>query len=153
MREEDRPAARPGVGSFHPSSLIPHPFLQPELLLDAAEVAAHLRQLFEAHQYALLVALRRGRGAEHALAGRDVLRDARLGADHHAVADADVIRQAGLAGDDDEIARGARAGDADLADHQVVTADLAVVADLNQVVDLRARADARRPERAAVDGR
>ena len=93
------------------------------------------------HEDALLFALRRGWGAEHALAGGHVLGHAGLGADDGPVADVDVIDDADLAGDHDVIARAARAGDAHLADEQVVPADPAVVADLHEVVDLGAFAD------------
>src|SRR5262249_16769256 len=47
----------------------------------------------------------------------------------------------------------ARAGDAHLADQEVVRADPAIVANHHQVVDLGALANARRLERAAVDRR
>src|SRR5207245_879760 len=49
-------------------------------------------------------------------------------------------------------AGGRRAGDANLADQQVVRTDAAVVGDHHKVVDLRPQADARGLEGAAVDG-
>src|SRR5436305_10075649 len=64
-----------------------------------------------------------------------------------------MIADAGLARDDHLIAGPRRAGDACLADDDVARADLAVVADLHQVVDLGPRADARRAECATVNGR
>src|SRR5262245_971760 len=115
----------------------------PQLLLDLAQLPAHIGQLFQRHQDALLLALRGGRRAEHALVGGHVLGHARLGPDLGAVADVDVAHDADLAGDHDVVARGAGAGHAHLADEQVVPADAAVVADLHQVVDLGPRADAR----------
>src|SRR5262249_20656193 len=127
--------------------------LQSEVPFDALEVAAHFRQLFQRHEDALLFALRRGRAAEHALALRHVARHAGLGADDGPRADVDVVRDADLAGTHHVIARAAGAGDAHLADEQVVLADLAVVADLHEVVDLGAGADARGLERAAVNRR
>src|SRR5262245_17206957 len=123
-----------------------------EVLLDAAQVAAHVGELLQAHEDALLLALRRRRGAEVALAGRHVLGDAGLGADQHAVADADVVHDADLAGHHDVVAGAARPGDAHLADEQVVPADLTVVGHLHEVVDLGSLADAGRLEGAAVDG-
>src|SRR5688572_3483866 len=68
-----RPSARPKT-----SLLVRHS----QMLLDAAKVLADVGQLFEAQQDALLLALRRGGGAEHALAGRDVAGHAGLGTDH-----------------------------------------------------------------------
>src|SRR5438093_3598192 len=65
----------------------------------------------------------------------------------------DVIGNADLTGDDHIISRSARAGNPHLADEEIVPADLAVVADLNQVVDLGTGADACGLEGAAVDGR
>src|SRR5437588_10946546 len=50
-----------------------------EVLLDAAQLAAHLRKLLDGHEDALLLAQGRGGGAEHVLAGRHVLGHARLG--------------------------------------------------------------------------
>src|SRR5205814_9569459 len=71
--------------------------------------------------------------------------------DRPADADADVVHAADLARDDDVVTRLARPGDAHLADEDVVPADLAVVRDHDAVVDLRAGADPRRAEGAAVD--
>src|SRR5262249_28325062 len=65
----------------------------------------------------------------------------------------DVIGDADLPRDHDVVARTRRAGDADLADDQVVPADAAIVRDLHEVVDLRAAPDKRYRERAAVDRR
>src|SRR5439155_5233970 len=124
-----------------------------EPLLERAHVAADLGQLLQRHQDALLLALRRGRRAEHALAGGHVLGHARLAADHGPVADVHVADDADLTGHHDVIARTTRARDAHLADEQVVPADLAVVAHLHEVVDLGAGPDARRLERPAVDRR
>src|SRR5262245_51122120 len=94
------------------TSLIVHP----QLLLDAAHVLSQLRQLLQAHEDALLLALGRGRGAEDALAGGDVLGHAGLGAEDGTVADVDVVGDADLAGHDHVVAGGAGAGDAHLAD-------------------------------------
>src|SRR5262245_24198844 len=52
---------------------------QAEVLLDAAQVAAHLGQFFQADQDALLLALGRRGGTEEALARRHVAGHAGLG--------------------------------------------------------------------------
>src|SRR5262249_7891176 len=124
-----------------------------ELLLDAAHVAAQLRQLQQAHEDAHLLVLRHGRRAQVALTAGHVAHHPRLGPKHGPVPDLDVIRDADLAGHHDIVAGRAGAGDADLADEQVVPADPAVVADHHQVVDFRPLANARRLEGAAVNGR
>src|SRR5262249_45576682 len=87
-----------------------------------------------------------------ALTGRDVFGHAGLGADHRAAADVYVIGDAHLARKNHMIAGAAGAGNPHLADEEVVATDLAVVADLHQVIDLGPRADARGLEGAAVDG-
>ena len=81
----------------------------------------------------------------------DVAVDARLGADDHAVADLGLVLDPRLAGHDHVVAGRAASGDADLAAEQVVPADLVVVADHDEVVDLRPLADPGRLERGAVD--
>src|SRR5713101_3459920 len=63
-----------------------------------------------------------------------------------------MVRDADLTRDHDVIARGAGAGNPHLTDQQIVSADFAVVADLHEIVDLRAFANDRGLERAAVDG-
>ena len=67
------------------------------------------------------------------------------------VADLGVVLDPGLAGHDDVVARLAAPGDADLAAEQVVAADLVVVADHDEVVDLRPLADPGGLEGGAVD--
>src|SRR6266478_2213906 len=63
-----------------------------------------------------------------------------------------MVRDADLTRDHDVIARGAGAGNPHLTDQQVVSTDLAVVADLHEIVDLSAFANDRGLEGAAVDG-
>src|SRR5216683_5328114 len=63
-----------------------------------------------------------------------------------------MVRNADLTRDHDVIARGAGACDSHLTDQQVVSPDLAVVADLHEIIDLGAFANDRGLERAAVDG-
>src|SRR5262245_5802790 len=69
--------------------LVPPP-LQPQPLLDLADVAAQLRQPLQAEQDALLLALRPAGGAQDALAGGHVAVQAGPGPDLGAVADVDV---------------------------------------------------------------
>src|SRR5204863_391906 len=74
-----------------------------------------------------------------------------LTGDGHLVADLQMPGHTRLSGEDRVIADLRTARDADLCDHQAIVPDDDVVRDLHQVVDLRAFADHRRPERAAVD--
>src|SRR5476651_1292799 len=64
-----------------------------------------------------------------------------------------MIGQTGLTGNHDEVPRLTRTGNANLADHQIVTANLAVVANLHQIVDLGSFTHSRGVERASVNGR
>ena len=104
-----------------------------------AHVLAQSGQAFQAQQDPLLFAFgtvggRRARRSPR----RTSLITPELAPIMRPVADVDVIGHADLAGHDDVVPGRGRAGDADLADEQVVPADLAVVADLHQVVDLGA---------------
>src|SRR4051812_7754236 len=103
-------------------------FTQADLLLEAAQVAVHLGQLVEGGEDGLLLADRPGRAAGAALARGDVAGPAGAGGDHGPAADVDVVGNARLPRDYHVVARAGRAGDAHLADEQVVAADLAVVA-------------------------
>ena len=58
-----------------------------------------------------------------------------------------------LTGHHDVVTGRRRARDSDLADEQVVPADLTVVGDHDEVVDLGTGPDAGRPERPTIDGR
>src|SRR5262249_12930651 len=127
--------------------------IESELVFDLPDIAAKFGQASQAEQDAFLLAFRFGGRSEHALARRHVADHAGAGTDDGLVLDVDVIGHADLAGQNDVVAGAARTGDADLADKQVVLADLTVVADLHEVIDLGARADARGLEGAAVDGR
>src|SRR5262249_14700664 len=73
-------------------------------------------------------------------------------ADHHLVADGDVIGDADLAAEDGVVPGLRRTTDADMTDENVVSADVAVVTDHDEVVDLGAVADDGPTERGAVDG-
>jgi hypothetical protein len=70
----------------------------------------------------------------HAFFDARVLANPDLSSEHNAIFDHDATRQTGLRRDDD------------------ILADLTVVTDVDQVVDLRAAADAGFVERAAIDG-
>jgi hypothetical protein len=62
-----------------------------------------------------------------------------------------VIGDCDLSGDHCSGADAAAAGDAGLGDHDHVLAELGVVRDLNQVVDLGAAANARNPDSGSID--
>ena len=116
-----------------------------------AKLAMHFRQPGDHLEEPALLAHGNGRRAQHVLTVGDVAVHARLGTDDHPVADLRVVLDAGLAGHDDVIAGLAAPGDADLTAKQVVAADLVVVADHHQVVDLGPLADPGGLERRAVD--
>ncbi len=82
----------------------------------------------------------------------DVAADAGLRGDDHAVADVCCGRRSGLSGEDDVAAHMGRSGEADLRAEQRVLTDGRAVADLDEVVDLGASADAGLADRGAVDG-
>src|SRR5262249_39443236 len=124
-----------------------------EMLLDFPQIAAHLREFFQRHQNALLLAFRRRRSSEQALARRHVFGNPGFGANGDPVTNMNVTHNAYLAGDHHIVASAAGAGNAHLADQQIVSADPAVVSDLHEIIDLRSFADPRGLERAAVDGR
>src|SRR5579859_2750770 len=63
-----------------------------------------------------------------------------------------MFADADLSADDNVIFYGYAAGKSSLSGDNHVLAELAVVADMNQVVDLRAATNARRLQRAAIDG-
>src|SRR5579884_2914055 len=125
---------------------------QAEVLHDPAKVAANFRELFQAHQNASLLAERGGGRAEHVLPCGHVVRDPGLGANHRLGADMHMIHDPDLTGDDYMVAGATGAGNARLADDEVVRANPAVVANLYQVVDLGPFADARGLKGAPVDG-
>ena len=77
--------------------------------------------------------------------------NAGLGADNHALADADSIRDSDLASENRVFLDDYAARDASLRGDHDILANLAVVADVHEVVDLRPAANARKVERAAVD--
>src|SRR5262249_7835762 len=69
-----------------------------------------------------------------------------------AIADVNMIGDADLAGDDHVVAGCGGAADADLADEDVMFAEVTVVPDLHEVVELGPLADTRCLKSAAVDG-
>src|SRR5579864_7553547 len=79
--------------------------------------------------------------------------NAALTAEHHSLFDAGVLSNADLAPQHHAVLNHDAAREAGLGRNHNVFAELAVVADVDQVVDLRASTDARFVERAAVDGR
>src|SRR5262249_53543237 len=125
-----------------------------ELVHAALERAHRLDELGkvpDARLDALRLAERHGRIAEHALARLHRLGHARLGAHRRAVADLDVAHDADLAGQHHVVAQDGATRDAHLRDDDAILPDLHVVRDLDQVVDLAARADPRGAGRGAVD--
>src|SRR5208282_1364972 len=82
---------------------------------------------------------------------RNVVHHARLRRDGDAIADFQMSGKTGLSGEDDVFAELATAGDAHLRDDQGAFANFDVVRDLHEVINLRAFADDRRAERAAVN--
>src|SRR5579871_120489 len=141
-----------GIGCFSSpiclSSLI---LLQSQLELDPLQVPADFGQLFQAHEDALLFAFGSRRRTEHALACGYFLRHSRLGPDNCPIPDPHVIHNSCLTGNHDVIAGAAGAGNAHLADKQVVPADLAIVGNHHQVIDLGAVSDTRGLEGSTVD--
>ena len=71
---------------------------------------------------------------------------------HHAFFDARVLADAYLAADNDILLDYNAAGEAGLRGDHDILSYLAIVADVNKVVDLRAAADAGNFQRATVDG-
>src|SRR5439155_890204 len=86
-------------------------------------------------------------------ARRELPGEARLRGDDSAVTDREMVGDAHLAGEHDTPADPARPGDPHLGDDDRVLADLDVVTDLHEVVDLGPAADDRLPQGGTVDGR
>ena len=78
--------------------------------------------------------------------------DACLRAQDRAWTDLDVIRDAHLAADDGAVSDSAAARDTGLRSDHHIAADGDVVSHVDEVIELRAPADARLFERAAIDG-
>ena len=100
-----------------------------------------------------LVTGRLRRDAEPSLAGRYIRHDTRFGADLSAGADGQVTGQTDLPRCHHKIAERGGPGDPGLRHQQAMPADDHVVADLDQVIDLRAFADDRIAIGAAVESR
>src|SRR5207245_11040060 len=97
------------------------------------------------------VSVRDGGIAGHRLAIGDVVGDSGLRAHAGAVADPQVSDHADLAREHDALAQLGRSADSALGDQQAERADAHVVADLHQVVDLRAAGVRRFAPRRAID--
>src|SRR5262249_33895648 len=92
------------------------------------------------------------RVAHHLRVGWHIIEDGALGSDLHAVADLEVSGEARLAGHHDVVAQLGRAGDPDLGHEQAVLPDLRAVADHYLVIDLRSIADDCFSDGCAIDG-
>src|SRR5712691_13327403 len=95
---------------------------------------------------------RAARQAAPDLSGGHIARHAGLGGDHGSRADRDVVRDTNLARQHGPASYRAGARDADLRHQDDVLSHVAVVADLDEVVDLAAPPDPGFTERRAVDG-
>src|SRR5262249_43729079 len=124
---------------------------QSDLRRELAELAVDLGQASDHLEDAPLLADRDGGRAEHLMPIGDIAMHTGLGPDDDPIADPCVVLDSGLTGHDHVVARLAAPGDPDLAAEQIVPADLVVVADHDQVVDLGPLADPRGLERGAVD--
>lgn len=96
---------------------------------------------------------RTGWAPKDALPGGNVAVDAGFRQDHHALSNLDMVGKGGLPRHHHVIARGTRAGNPHLAGHDIVLADLAVMGDLDEIVDFRALANARGLKSPSIDGR
>src|SRR5579871_3856371 len=109
------------------------------------------REPLQGGDFAEKLADRLGRRAGPAFARRDVGHHAGGGRDLRARADLEMAGDSGLSAERGEIADDARSGDAGLGDENRVPSHNNVVADLDEIVDLRALANDRVAVRAAVD--
>ena len=109
-----------------------------------------LRQLGEGGDGAAPLAGFEGRGAGHEPPASHVAADAALGVDDGVVVDGEVAGDADLPGQQHVLLEDGTAGQARLGANDVVLADDAGVADLDQVVDLGAALDARLAHGGAV---
>ena len=121
-----------------------------KFLFQCRHALEQLGQMLDGNHLALGLLVRlRGR-AEPFLAVGNVVHHAGLRGDNNLIADLQMAADADLPGQHDVFAKLRAARDADLPDNDAVLADLDVVRDLNEVINLRALADDRRAERAAV---
>src|SRR3989338_2524459 len=117
-----------------------------------AQLVMHLRQAgVERHALQPETVLDGGRAGER-LAGGDVAVETALGGNAHAVADLAVPGHAGLPGENHVVADFGAARQAHLGAEQGVLADRRGVADLDEVVNLGAAADAGFADGGAVNG-
>src|SRR5207245_844080 len=141
---------QPAPTAAHPSARAEPRLELREPPLRAAQAPRELRQLTLEDEDALGLDQRARRRAEHLLARRDVAGEARLRGDDSAVTDREMVGDAHLAGEHDTPADPARPGDPHLGDDDRVLADLDVVTDLHEVVDLGPAADDRLPQGGTV---
>ena len=118
--------------------------------------ASFLRQARQRCQLLQIFAQRlRGSSPEnHAFAAQNFVgQDAALAAEHDSRFNARVFADADLAAEHHAILNSNATGEAGLRGNDDIFADLAIVADVDQVIDFRAAANARFVQRAAIDGR
>src|SRR5271166_550233 len=139
---------RPAVSFIPPASF---PFAM-VLVRCFAAVASCGGEPFQRRDLAKKLAHGLRRGAGPPLPCGNIGHDARSGGDLRAGADVEMARDASLPSQRGEISNDARSRDAGLRDQNRVPADDDVVADLNEIVDLRALADHRVAVGAPVDG-
>ena len=96
--------------------------------------------------------LRRG-APEHASAIRHIAMQPRTGADEGSLPDSQMTRRTGLGHHDRSSTHDRPTGETRLGHDQGVLADVAVVSDLDQIVDLRTPSNARLVQGRAIDGR
>ena len=116
--------------------------LSGELLFDGFDLGVHFRKARLQDHELFRESDRNSRGVQHRCARFDVAENTGLSADRCLVADFDVAGESDLAGERDVVADRRRAGHTDLTAEEAVLADDAVVADLDEIVDFRAFADA-----------
>src|SRR5262245_19761637 len=123
-----------------------------QFLLQLLQPFEQLRQpRIQDLRFAPLLIIHGGHHSAHQLAGIDALRHAGAGGDDRAVAYGDVLVGSDLSGDDTISSdRGSTRKPCERR-HDRILADFYIVADLNQVVELRAAADARDAKARAVD--
>ena len=122
-----------------------------DLFLEFGDAARQLGEVLEDGRRTVVLHAREGGVPEAHLVVGDVLVDAALRADLHAVADRNVVGDADLPGEEAVAAHARGSGNSGLRRGDGVLADLHVVSDLDQVVELHAAADDGRVGLRAVD--
>lgn len=116
-----------------------------------AEGAEEFGEAVEERYGAEPLAVVDGGVAAYSLAGWDIVGNTGLSGGDGSVADSAVAGDAYLTGQDDVLADGGGTGQADLGTEQGIFADRRAVANLDEVVDLRASVDAGLAQGSAVD--